>query len=93
MQIYILLPATVASSAVNGKISDPRGIVSNDKFPHSAEQSKTVSIPNGENRLFGQRLSYTDVDNLNTDQMFAGNLTYNIKSSEAENYTIPFQRI
>jgi len=28
--------------------------------------------------------NYTDADNLNTDQMFAGNLTYEINSSEPE---------
>lgn len=28
--------------------------------------------------------NYTDADNINTDQMFAGNLTYNVLSSDAE---------
>jgi 3-isopropylmalate dehydratase small subunit len=43
----------------------------------------TISIPKGENRKTGGVWNYADIDNLNTDQMFAGNLVYHIMSSSA----------
>jgi homoaconitate hydratase family protein/3-isopropylmalate dehydratase small subunit len=82
--IYLASPAAVAQSALAGEIVDPRGVQSNDKFPYQREQSKTVMIDEGEDRKAGKIWNYADVDNLNTDQMFAGNLTYNVLSSEPE---------
>ena len=82
--IYLASPAAVAYSAINGCITDPRGITAHDKFPYEVPQSKTVSVQKGEDRFSGNTWNYADVDNLNTDQMFAGNLTYNVNSSEAE---------
>jgi 3-isopropylmalate/(R)-2-methylmalate dehydratase large subunit len=82
--IWLASPAAVAFSAIKGEITDPRGISVKDKFPFTIEQSKTVEVKQGEDRYSQCTWNYSDVDNLNTDQMFAGKLTYNINSSEAE---------
>ncbi|MCK9400353.1 MAG: aconitase/3-isopropylmalate dehydratase large subunit family protein [Bacteroidales bacterium] len=82
--IYLASPAAVAMAALAGKIVDPRGIKSDDKFPFQSKQSKTVMINADDDRLIDGVWNYSDVDNLNTDQMFAGNLTYNVLSSEPE---------
>ncbi|MEI7489957.1 MAG: aconitase/3-isopropylmalate dehydratase large subunit family protein [Bacteroidota bacterium] len=82
--VYLASPATVAASAIAGEISDPRGIKAGDKFPYHAPQSSKVDIREGEDRFSNGSWNYADVDNLNTDQMFAGNLTYNVQSSEPE---------
>lgn len=82
--VYLASPATVAISALKGEISDPRGTAFQDKYPYHVPQSATVDIKAGEDRIAGGTWNYADVDNLNTDQMFAGNLTYNVQSSEPE---------
>jgi 3-isopropylmalate dehydratase small subunit len=82
--IYLASPAAVAISAIHGKITDPRGIEANDKFEFQKEQSHTIEVSADDNRRLGNVWNYTDTDNLNTDQMFAGNLTYNVLSSDGE---------
>ena len=82
--IYLASPRTVALSAVAGKIVDPRGIEASDVYPYEIKQSETMEIAEGEIRKSEGVWNYADVDNLNTDQMFAGNLTYKVLSSEPE---------
>jgi 3-isopropylmalate dehydratase small subunit len=85
-EIYLASPAAVALSAVYGKIKDPRNERGAEKFPFHRSQNNSITIDEGENRRDKNSgvWNYADADNLNTDQMFAGNLTYKIPSSEPE---------
>lgn len=82
--VYLASPATVAYSALAGEIVDPRKVKENNKFSFILEKSDTIDIAEGDDRYTKGIWNYTDADNLNTDQMFAGKHTYNINSSEAE---------
>jgi len=88
-QIFLASPTTVALSAVAGKIVDPRGSSHQDVYPHAVEQSGSLEISDDELRRENSVWNYSDVDNLNTDQMFAGNLTYKVLSSDPESI-IPY---
>lgn len=85
--IYLASPAVAAYCAIKGCIADPRELyfsdLHNEKYPYTIPQSKTLTIPANENRKDKNVWNYSDVDNLNTDQMFAGNLTYKVLSSDA----------
>jgi 3-isopropylmalate/(R)-2-methylmalate dehydratase large subunit len=81
-QIYLASPATVALSSLSGVITDPGRFPCRKKLPFKIAQSATSKILTGENRQRGNIWNYADVDNLNTDQMFAGKHTYNILSTD-----------
>lgn len=80
--IYLASPVTVALSAIAGVITGPEGTSGHKKYPFTVVQSSTSVIGQGENRKYGNIWNYSDVDNLNTDQMFAGKHTYNVLSSD-----------
>ena len=82
--IYLASPATVALSAIHGMIQSPAGTKSHFRFPYHTEQTATVKVNASDDRYTNGVWNYKDADNLNTDQMFAGNLTYEINSSQPE---------
>jgi homoaconitate hydratase family protein/3-isopropylmalate dehydratase small subunit len=81
-EIWLASPAVVAHSALTGVITYPGISPADEKFPYKVTQSRTFEIKPGENRKTGSVWNYSDVDNLNTDQMFAGKHTYNILSND-----------
>ncbi len=81
-EIYLASPATVAYTAIHGRITDPGSTTANEKYPYAGLPLSTVQIKEGDDRRINGVWNYAEVDNLNTDQMFAGNLTYNILSSD-----------
>jgi 3-isopropylmalate dehydratase small subunit len=83
-KIYLSSPAAVAYSSLTGVITDPRNKPGNEKYPYKVAQSKTFEIKAGDDRRIYGVWNYSDVDNLNTDQMFAGKHTYNIQSTYPE---------
>jgi 3-isopropylmalate/(R)-2-methylmalate dehydratase large subunit len=83
-EIYLASPAAVAISSVYGKITDPRGIEAKDKYQFTKAQNNTIEVSEKDNRRIKNVWNYTDANDLNTDQMFAGNLTYNVLSSDGE---------
>jgi 3-isopropylmalate dehydratase small subunit len=84
-EVYLASPEVVAYTAISGKLGHPNLEHLTGIF-EIAEKSEESTILIDANDIRKQKgvWNYSDVDNLNTDQMFAGNLTYNILSSDAE---------
>jgi 3-isopropylmalate/(R)-2-methylmalate dehydratase large subunit len=81
--IYLASPATVALSAIHGKITSP-AFQKGFRFPYIKKEAPLIHVDSGDLRRFKGIWDYSEVNNLNTDQMFAGNLTYEINSSEPD---------
>lgn len=82
--IYLASPATVAWSAVEGFIRNPDSESQVYPILKPQKPERKVDISPDEDRYQNGVWDYADVNDLNTDQMFAGNLTYEINSSEPE---------
>jgi 3-isopropylmalate/(R)-2-methylmalate dehydratase large subunit len=81
-EIYLASPAAVALSAITGKIADPRTRPGTEKFPFQHQEGGGDTIKADDPRRAEGVWDYAECDHLNTDQMFAGNLTYQLSSSE-----------
>lgn len=87
-EIYLASPASVAHSSIHGRISNPVGDKFARSFPYGRKESSTTRIKQDEKRKSGNVWNYADIDNLSTDQMFPGHLTYQILSSDPEKITV-----
>ena len=81
-EIYLASPATVAATAIAGEISSYVAYKQKpDKFRPDQKTGITGITASDPRRINGV-WNYADVDNFNTDQMFAGNLTYTVPSTD-----------
>jgi homoaconitate hydratase family protein/3-isopropylmalate dehydratase small subunit len=94
----ITSPSAIILSTLDGQITSPSAatLPANEekftspethqghRFPYGKGAAKTVTIDQADNRYHNGVWAYEDADNLNTDQMFAGNLTYEVNSSEPD---------
>ncbi|MGE5420918.1 MAG: aconitase/3-isopropylmalate dehydratase large subunit family protein [Chloroflexota bacterium] len=80
--IYLASPATVSYTSLSGVITSPVKNTQTKQFPFKASEGRKSEIINGEDRKIGAIWNYSDIDNLNTDQMFAGKHTYSVQSSD-----------
>jgi 3-isopropylmalate/(R)-2-methylmalate dehydratase large subunit len=81
-EIYLASPATVAASAITGEITS---YVAYEQKPvkfRPDQKEGITGIRADDSRKINGVWNYADVDNLNTDQMFAGNLTYAVSSAD-----------
>jgi 3-isopropylmalate/(R)-2-methylmalate dehydratase large subunit len=80
--IYLASPEVVAISALNGVITHPGNKRKGEKYPFAIKENRVSEIKEGDKRRYNKVWNYSDADNLNTDQMFAGKHTYKILSSD-----------
>lgn len=82
--IYLASPETVVLSALTGKLESPFQGKQNTNLSFIKKDTDTYEIEGNENRKQNGVWDYSNINNLNTDQMFAGNLTYQVSSAEPE---------
>ena len=83
-EIYLASPATVASSAITGEITSHVTYDQKSGQFRPDQKPGITGIAASDPRRINGVWNYADVDNLNTDQMFAGNLTYTVSSADPE---------
>lgn len=80
--VYLASPVSVARAAINGEITASQEY-SFTKFESKKISKSNVSISEGEKRCVNKVWNYSDIDDINTDLMFAGHRTYSTLSSDA----------